>query len=414
MTVVGRVLVCLLVAISTAASAAELVFLDGKTVDGRTLSKSKTHLKVELEIEGKKVVQEIELSKLHKVTINGKTYVLNPRQAAATASLKTQKEVTELVDQQGRTPPEWFDSTALEFPKTLDLDWTLPAKPWNNQKNIGQYVWDIINPNPSKWPAGIRLMHHLLQLHQDDAAIRTRAMTSLASMYFRFFQDYPRAAFWWKQAGVKRGDPDSIALAECYWRLGNKRLARQYIDNRRVQPSTIKLLGDMGDTSNALRIAELYAKQAREPQWALLAAGDACRAAGRYKKAIEYYRRALKTGAMRNKDYDRRLKDRAEQNIESIELFQFSDPQRAADGVYEAESMGYEGPVAVEVRIRSGRIADVRVTRHKEKQFYSAMKDIPSQIIDKQSVKNIDATSRATITADAIVHASAKALSQAQ
>jgi uncharacterized protein with FMN-binding domain len=50
------------------------------------------------------------------------------------------------------------------------------------------------------------------------------------------------------------------------------------------------------------------------------------------------------------------------------------------------------------------------VTKHREKQFYAAITDTPAQIIRKQSVKGIDATSRATITSEAIVTATAKAL----
>lgn len=398
-------------------AAAEIVFLDGKTLTARTLSKSNTHLVVEVEISGRKVRRELELSKLHKVTINGKTHVINKlavTSSSGQSQARTEAQLTALVEEMGRTPPDWYESTPLSFPKTLDLNWPMPApKPWNNQKNIGQYIWDVVNPNTGKWQGGIKFMHHLLQTHQDNPALRTRIMQSLASMYFRFFQDYARAAFWWEKAGVKRGDPDSLALAECYWRLGNKRRAKQMIDNRRVQVATIKLLGDMGDTKNALRIAELYAKQAREPQWALIAAGDACRVANQYKKAVEYYERALDQGKMRNEQYERRLTDRAKQNIEALNLFRFSDPKRAKDGTFTADSMGYEGPVAIEMRVKDGKIEDVRVTQHKEKQFYSAMRDVPTQIIAKQSVKNIDATSRATITADAIVHASAKALAKA-
>jgi uncharacterized protein with FMN-binding domain len=67
--------------------------------------------------------------------------------------------------------------------------------------------------------------------------------------------------------------------------------------------------------------------------------------------------------------------------------------------------------IEVSVTIDAGRIADVEVSKHKEKQFYSALTDVPRQIIDKQTVKGVDATSRATITAEAIITATAKALS---
>jgi uncharacterized protein with FMN-binding domain len=63
--------------------------------------------------------------------------------------------------------------------------------------------------------------------------------------------------------------------------------------------------------------------------------------------------------------------------------------------------------------VRNHRITDVAITDHQEKQYYSSLTDIPGQIIAKQSIKGIDATSSATITAEAIVAASAKALAKA-
>jgi uncharacterized protein with FMN-binding domain len=88
--------------------------------------------------------------------------------------------------------------------------------------------------------------------------------------------------------------------------------------------------------------------------------------------------------------------------------------KKVADGSYRALSLGYEGPIEVEVTVRAGRIEDVKVTKHKEKQFYAALTDTPEQIIRKQSVKGVDATSRATITSEAIINASAKALRAGQ
>ena len=77
-----------------------------------------------------------------------------------------------------------------------------------------------------------------------------------------------------------------------------------------------------------------------------------------------------------------------------------------------AESLGYEGPIEVEVKVQYGRIEAVEVTKHKEKQYYSALRDVPQQIIAKQGVKGVDATSKATITAEAVINAAAKALAQ--
>ena len=104
-------------------------------------------------------------------------------------------------------------------------------------------------------------MHHLLAVNKGDPRVRARVVRSLGGMYFRFFQDYPRAAFWWRQAGVKAGDPDSVALAECYWRLGNKSMAMVLLKQRSLRPSMIKLWGDMGETDRALQLAETYVPQ---------------------------------------------------------------------------------------------------------------------------------------------------------
>jgi len=87
--------------------------------------------------------------------------------------------------------------------------------------------------------------------------------------------------------------------------------------------------------------------------------------------------------------------------------------RRAADGVHHGRSTGYAGPVEVDVTVRDGRLESVRVTRHQEKQFYSALTDTPQQIVQKQSVQGVDAVSGATITSEAIINATAKALAAA-
>ena len=92
------------------------------------------------------------------------------------------------------------------------------------------------------------------------------------------------------------------------------------------------------------------------------------------------------------------------------QLFDKADVSQVTDGTYKASSTGYTGALEVEVRVASGKIEGLRVTKHREKQFYAALTDTPNQILNKQSVKGIDATSRATITSQAIVNATARAL----
>ena len=68
------------------------------------------------------------------------------------------------------------------------------------------------------------------------------------------------------------------------------------------------------------------------------------------------------------------------------------------------------GAVAGE-RVRTA-IETVKVVKHTEKQYYGSLTDTPAKIIQKQTVKGIDAFSGATITSEAIINATAKALAK--
>ena len=313
----------------------------------------------------------------------------------------------------GSKPPDWYEATPLNYPKTLDLSW--PQKPpggWNSQKNVGQFVFDVINPNTGRWREGIRFMHYMLQHHKDNPEKLTRAMQTLGRMYHDFEEDYARAAFWWRKAGLERTrqSPVSVKLARSYWKLGSKQMAVQLLNRLPLYSTTIKLWADMGETSKALQLSEAYARSGYS-DIAYLYAGDACRILGKYREAINYYEKVLKTPATgKAQKRIERNHGRARANIEGIKVFDSLDISRVADGAYKGRSLGYAGDVNVEVVVRSGRIESVGVTSHKEKQFYSALTDTPRQIVAKQGLKGIDAVSGATITSEAIINATAKAL----
>ena len=84
--------------------------------------------------------------------------------------------------------------------------------------------------------------------------------------------------------------------------------------------------------------------------------------------------------------------------------------RRVPDGTYQASSPGYAGDVRIAVTVAGGRIQSVKVVHHQEKQFYSSLTETPQRIIEKQGVKGVDATSGATVTSEAIINATAKAL----
>lgn len=330
---------------------------------------------------------------------------------AAPASQPAQRsaaEVQKLIDEAGRSRPDWWDATPLNYPKSLDLTWAAPPKGWDNQKWLGQYIWDIINPNPGRWKEGVKLLHHTLTVNKDDPSKLERSMDELARMYFDLLQDYPRAAFWAQKAHQR-----STSLAYCYYRLGNKAMAVEILDDlgddRTRNGTLIKAWSDFGELNEALRLAEEKAKN----DWAdaaCLAAGDACRLAGQYPQALAYYRRVLEVpkGGIDLK----RNKERAQANIDAIQVFDALDLSRIADGTYSGRCLAYAGPLEIALTIKAGRIENVAVTSHKEKQFYGSIANTTAGIIQKQGVKGVDATSGATITSEAILNAAAQALAQ--
>ena len=89
------------------------------------------------------------------------------------------------------------------------------------------------------------------------------------------------------------------------------------------------------------------------------------------------------------------------------------DLSRVPDGVHRGSAVGYRGPVDVEVTVREGRIEAVRVVRHKEDRFLTALIDVPQHILEKQGVDRIDAVTGATISSEAVLNASAAALAGA-
>jgi uncharacterized protein with FMN-binding domain len=406
------------------ASADTIELMNGNRVEGKVLGNdpARKSVTVEAVIGGQTISRTLPHSQVHALTIDGQRSVLTPKPGspagaavAAGPKTRTPAEVKALIAQTGATPPEWLKSTKLNYPKTLDLSWATPPQgsKWDNQKNVGQFVWDILNPNDNRWREGIKFMEHVLEVNKEDAEIRLRATKEMANMYFRFFQDYARAAWWWEKAGIGPDDPPGILLAECYWRLGSKEMAMEIVDRPDTFAGAIKLLGDMGETDKAVAFANEFVEQEIEPLHSLVLAGDACRLAGRFDEAVALYERTLKMqldadGKKRNQ----RMIGQAQASLDAIKLFDKSDVSKVSDGSYKASALGYEGDVEVTVKVSARRIDSVKITQHKEKQYYSSMRDVPEQILAKQGIKGVDATSRATITGNAIINATAKALAQ--
>lgn len=397
-------------------------FLNGTKMTGTVTSIRKADKEFDFEttIGGKTFARVYPFGKVHAVTYKGNRYELTPMASSSSGAnasesgdaTRSKQEVLAMIAAAGQTPPDWFDATGLDYPDTLDLSWPLkpPGKGWQQHKNMGQYIWSVINENPGRWRSGIKLIHHVMSLHKDDPVLLQRDMDALGAAYFRLLQDYARAAFWFQKANVEVNKINGVRLAECYWRLGNRDMALQMLKKGRLHINAIKLLGDMGEIDRALQLAKAAARL-NEGEAYILAA-DALRLAGRSDEAIEYYQKVIDSSRYRNPEYENRYKSRARESIQTIQLYDQADVGKVADGTYRDSSTGYNGKLSVEVKVASGKLVSVDVTRHQEKQFYSALTDTPNQLIERQGVQGIDATSGATITSQAIVNATAKALAQ--
>lgn len=411
--VVPCVVVTLL--LGTAALAEDVVELTtGAKIRGRIVSQDSDKIAVEVLVGGKPFTRSYPAKQVRNVIKDGEQ-VTAPTTAIATRS---KSEVLQIIARDGKSDPDWLASTKLSFPETLDLEWPQPApKGWNGAKNIGQFIWDRINPNEGQWRNGIKFMYYMMDLKKNDKEVFQRSMLTLGGMYHRFLSDYARSAYWLQRAGVEQSPDEhpnaTLQLADCYYRLGSKPMAMALLQQmRRIPPSAIKILGDIGETKSALELAERYAKESN-PVLCYLYAGDVCRVAAKLDEAESYYRKALAAAERdtRTNDHAKRDRARAEASLAAIEFYKLS-PRDLKDGEYRASSIGYEDAVEVSVTIATGRIEKVEVTNHREKQFYSSIADTPPRIIAKQGVRNVDAVAGATITSEAIINATAKALAQ--
>ncbi len=188
------------------------------------------------------------------------------------------------------------------------------------------------------------------------------------------------------------------------------RILKEYDYDDTRHCSVARLWSEMGENDKALKMALQTAQDT--PDVGFLAAADICRVLGRSKEALGYYQKVLDTtGGERDvKQY----KERAQASLDAVRLVDTLDIKRVPDGIYRDSSVGYSGQVFVEVSVASGRIADVTVTRHTEKQWYSSITDTRRQILLKQGARGVDATSGATITSEAILNATLKALAKGQ
>jgi hypothetical protein len=53
------------------------------------------------------------------------------------------------------------------------------------EMKIGQYVWEVINPNRSKWREGIKFLHHVVAVNENNRAAQKKALNQLGKPWRR-------------------------------------------------------------------------------------------------------------------------------------------------------------------------------------------------------------------------------------
>lgn len=142
--------------------------------------------------------------------------------------------------------------------------------------------------------------------------------------------------------------------------------------------------------------------------------GDLYVAWGDTEKAKDSYMQAARLYPLGKPPYGRHLLPRRVKKVQSkLDLLSMQSLAGTSlrNGRYQERALGYSGDINLTVSIESGRIADIKV-QHQEKIDQNACKLIPARIIDEQSLQ-VDGVTGATVTKDAIVAGTLRALKKA-
>ncbi|MBN2180637.1 MAG: FMN-binding protein [Sedimentisphaerales bacterium] len=354
---------------------------------------------------------------------------------------RTRAEIDALIEQAGSTAPDWWDSTELRYPNSLDMSWPVMSQGRDNRsgrgeregrgarggradesnRNVDQYLYNVIYPNPSRYKEGIKLVNHLLIMHKDEEGKLRRSLNVLGQMFYELMEDYARAAFWWRKFAEKGGSVDPVKMARCYWELGSKEIAVEELSRisgnyHRNNDDVIRLWAKMGEVDKAIKMTETSSGSNMQAHSYLLAA-EICRQAGRFDEAIKYYQKviALPDGSTRPRDHhevDGKIKANA--NMTATRLLSILDLKRVPDGTYTGSSVAYGGTLYIKVTVGEGSIKSVEITQHRETPSYFIMAEQTArQIVSRQSLNEVDVITGATMTSDAIINAAAGALAGA-
>lgn len=182
-------------------------------------------------------------------------------------------------------------------------------------------------------------------------------------------------------------------------------------------------LSHFGDHAGAIKALEEALQDLPAPPWAINSQanlhhmmGDLYVRLGDIAKARQHYAEARRLYPLSNQPYGRHLLPRKVAQIQAKERMLVMGPlkdQTLRDGTYQGRATGYsdQAEIVVTATVQQGRLSRLDVA-HQEKIELGATRIIPQRIIEKQSLK-VDGITGATITTDAVVEATYRALLQA-
>jgi uncharacterized protein with FMN-binding domain len=426
--VCGAVAMCLAVAATGGIALADKIVLkNNATYDGVLLNKTESTVKFRVIFpNGARVELDFPADNVKSVTVGGDVPAPPvrpkpkpkppevPEVPRPKAAQRSAAAIKALIQREGKTLPGWWDSVKLDYPRTLDLAGTNRMPGWQPRRNLGAYFYTLVTPHPARWKSGIKLLAHVVDLRKNDPMRQAETISMLANYYLHYLEDYQRAAYWYlrnDRPGVQATVHGVAGLAECYFRMGNRKMAAalltKYRMDARFSGPGVKLLAELGQADRALKLAMSIARLA--PDQGYLAAGNLHRLSGKYDRAIDCYAKAAASPITRG--HGKLNVQRARECLEAVKLCKTLDIAKVADGTHRGTSASYRGPLSVELKVSAGRITSARVSRHKDDIFFTSITKMPKLIVAKQSVEGIDAVSGATVTCEAILNAATKALS---
>lgn len=340
-------------------------------------------------------------------------------QDPADDAARTPAEVRQWIADQGPQPPAWWDDVSADYPSSLDLAGTQanPNRQWRPNVDIGAYLVSTVNPNQARWRPAIKMLHEALRARRDDRDKLAEAMAMLGRAYLRYEADAARAAFWYEQA-LKRGHRpfagQVVNLAECYWRLGSADLAAQTLARYGLDdqpfPAAIRLLGQMGRTAQALRLAERLAAGNNSADHGYLAAGHVYLTDGDFDRAAQAFQAVV--DLQRGSRQLNRNKQRARNGLLAAQVAARLDLSGVDDGAYTGAARGYRANLNATVTIRGGRIDSIDIRNERDDWPFTSLSEVPARIVDAQQF-NVACITEATTTSEAILAAVAQALQRA-